>query len=420
MKLLIRKAKIIDVNSKYHEKIVDIFIEDGEIKKIGKNIKTNHDIKLIEGKGLHIAPGLFDLHVNFKDPGYEWKEDISSGVKAAYKGGFTGVVAMPSTSPTIDTKSQVEYIHKMSSGKAVEVYPSGSITKDLNGTNLTEMFDMKQSGAVAFTNDKNSIQHAGLMKLALLYSKSFGGIIMNQPNDQNIGLNGHMNEGIISTSLGIKGMPALAEHLMVSRDIKLVEYTKGRLHFSCISTAESVKLIRAAKKRGLNITCDVAIHNLILDETACQNFDTNYKVNPALRTKKDIKELIKGLKDGTIDAICSDHTPEDIEHKRVSFENAHFGMIGLQTAFSLACQLKKELGLTTIIEKMAINPRKVLNLKYPEINVEQKANICIFNPNTEWILNKSDIVSKSKNTPFIGKKLKGKILGIINNGILKF
>ena len=418
MIVLIRAAKVVDPNSKYHNKVVDILIKKGIIHEIGKNIKAPKGADIIEEKGLHVSPGLFDLHANFRDPGFEWKEDMQSGMFAAAKGGFTGVLCMPSTFPATDTKSQVEYIKKMSAGNVVNVHPAGSITKNLKGQELTEMFDMSRSGALAFTDDKDSIQHANVMKIALLYTKNFGGIIMSQANDKSISTDGHMNEGVTSTILGLKGIPSLAEYLMIARDIKLAEYTKGRLHFSCISTAESVELIRIAKKQGLNITADVAIHNLVLDETACEGFDTRYKVNPALRTQKDIKALIKGLKDGTIDAICSDHSPEDIENKKVEFDNAEFGMIGLQTAFSLACQLENEIGMEGIIEKMAINPRKLLGLNAPEINIEKPANLCLFNPSTKWTLEEKDILSKSKNTPFIGKTLKGKIVGVVNNGIL--
>ena len=418
MIVLIRTAKVVDPNSKYNNEVVDILIENGIIQEIGKNLKSPKNAKIIEEKGLHVSPGLFDLHSNFRDPGFEWKEDIQSGMLAAAKGGFTGVLIMPSNNPVTDTKSQVEYIQKMSADNVVNVDPAGSITKNLKGQELTEMFDMSKSGALAFTDDKNSIQHAGIMKLALLYTKNFGGIIMNQGNDKSISNGGHMNEGVTSTFLGLKGIPNLAEDLMIARDIKLAEYTKGRLHFSCISTAKSVELIRTAKKQGLNITADVAIHNLVLDETACKGFDTRYKVNPSLRTQKDIKALLKGLKDDTIDAICTDHTPEDIEHKKVEFDNAEFGMIGLQTAFSLACQLEQEIGLEGIIDKMAINPRKILGIEAPEVNIEKAANLCLFNPSTEWTLEEKDIVSKSKNTPFVGKTLKGKIVGVVNNGIL--
>ena len=399
-------------------KVVDILIEKGIIQDIGENLTTPKDADIIEENGLHVSPGLFDLHVNFGDPGFEWKEDIQTGMLAAAKGGFTGVLCMPSTLPATDTKSQVEYIQKMSAGNVVNVHPAGSITKNLKGEELTEMFDMNRSGALAFTDDKNSIQHAGVMKLALLYAKNFGGIIMNQANDKSISKDGQMNEGVTSTLLGLKGIPSLAEDLMIARDIKLAEYTEGRLHFSCISTASSVELIRAAKKQGLKITADVAIHNLVLDETVCKGFDTRNKVNPALRTQKDIKALLKGLKDGTIDAICTDHTPQDIEHKKIEFDNAEFGMIGLQTAFSLACQLEQEIGLEGIIDKMAINPRKILGIEAPEVNIEKAANLCLFNPSTEWTLEEKDIVSKSKNTPFVGKTLKGKIVGVVNNGIL--
>ena len=418
MIVLIRAAKVVDPNSKYNNKVVDILIKNGIIQDIGKNLTVPKDADIIEEKGLHVSPGLFDLHVNFGDPGFEWKEDMQTGMLAAAKGGFTGVLCMPSTLPVIDTKSQVEYIQKMSTGNVVNVHPAGSITKNLKGQELTEMFDMNRSGALAFTDDKNSIQHAGVMKLALLYAKNFGGIIMNQANDKSISKDGQMNEGVTSTLLGLKGIPSLAEDLMIARDIKLAEYTEGRLHFSCISTSSSVELIRAAKKQGLKITADVAIHNLVLDETVCKGFDTRNKVNPALRTQKDIKALLIGLKDGTIDAICTDHTPQDIEHKKIEFDNAEFGMIGLQTAFSLACQLEQEIGLEGIIDKMAINPRKILGIEAPEVNIEKAANLCLFNPSTEWTLEEKDIVSKSKNTPFVGKTLKGKIVGVVNNGIL--
>ena len=418
MIVLIRAAKVIDPNSKHNNKVVDILINNGIIQEIRKNINAPKGANIIEEKGIHVSPGLFDLHANFRDPGFEWKEDIKTGTLAAAKGGFTGVLSMPSTLPTTDTKSQVEYIQKISSDNVVNVYPAGSITKDLKGYELSEMYDMSRSGALAFTDDKNSIQHAGVMKLALLYAKNFGGIIMNQPNDKSISKDGQMNEGVISTVLGLKGIPSLAEELMIARDIKLVEYTKGRLHFSCISTAKSVELIRVAKKQGLNITADVAIHNLVLDETSCEGFDTSYKLNPALRTQKDITALIKGLKDNTIDAISSDHTPEDIENKKVEFDNAEFGMISLQTAFSLACKLENEIGLEGIIEKMAINPRKLLGINVPDINTDKAANLCLFNPKNEWTLEEKNIVSKSKNTPFIGKTLKGKIIGVINNGKL--
>ena len=288
MIVLIRAAKIVDPNSKYHNKIADILIENGIIKAIENRLEAPSNSKIIDQKGLHIAPGFFDLHANFRDPGLEWKEDIETGIKAAAKGGFTGVLSMPSTTPTADNKTQIDYVKKASSDAVVNVYPSGSITKGLKGEELTEMFDMYKTGAVAFTDDKNSIQHAGIMKLALLYSKNFNGVIMNQADDKSISANGHLNEGITSTRLGLKGMPSLAEELMIDRDIKLAEYTGGKLHLSCISSAKSVALIKKAKQNGVAVTADVAIHNLILDETACEDFNPLFKVNPALRTQDDI------------------------------------------------------------------------------------------------------------------------------------
>ena len=418
--IFIESAKVVDPNSQYHNKVVNILIKGKKIEEIGRNLKAPKTARIIKTKNLHIAPGFFDLRASFRDPGHEWKEDLKSGIQAASKGGFTGVMIMPSTTPSIDNKSQVEYIKKICSGKIVDVLPAGSITKKLEGTDLSEMYDMHQNGVLAFTDDEKSIQHAEIMKIALLYVKSFNGTIINQPNDKSISKGGQINEGAISTRLGLKGIPGLSEELMLARDIQLAEYTEGKLHVSCISTAQSVKLIRAAKKKGINITSDVAIHNLVLDETMAEDFNTFYKVNPPLRTKKDIKELIKGLKDGTIDAICTEHRPEDIENKKVEFHNSTFGMISLRTAFSLACRLEKELGIDHIIRKMSINPREIIGLEVPDINIGSKANLCLFNPKEEWTLTEKEIVSKSKNSPFIGETLIGKILGVINNGFIHF
>ena len=416
MIILIKSAKLIDINSKFHNKVVDILIKNTNIEKIGQNIKEPKNCKIIKYENLHVSPGLFDLRANFRDPGYEWKEDINTGIKAAAKGGFTGVMTMPSTSPCIDNKTQIEYIKKISFGKIVDILPSGSITKKINGKELSEMYDMYKNGAIAFTDDENSIQDAGIMKLALQHCKNFNGLIINQPNDLSLSDNSSINEGITSTSLGLKGSPGIAEEIMLIRDIELAKYTNSKIHISCISTAKSVKIVRKAKKNGVQITCDVAIHNLILDDSNCMEFNTCYKVNPPLRTKDDIREIINGLKDGTIDAICSDHKPQDFDSKNTTFNEASYGMISLESAFPLACELIDKLSIELIIIKMANSPRKILNLSIPSINEGVVANLFLYNPNMHWILKENDIISKSKNSPFIGKKLKAKVYGIINNG----
>jgi len=413
MNILVKSAKIVDPNSPHNGKKVDVLIENGLIKSIKKNISSTK-VKVFEAKNLHVSPGWFDMHVNFRDPGFEYKEDLVSGCKSAAYGGFTGVACMPSTNPPIHTKSEVEYVKNKTRGSLVDVHPVGAISHQLQGKELTEMADMIQSGAVAFSDDKNSISNSGLLMRALLYVNSFNGLIINYSEDENISLNGHMNEGETSTSLGLNGMPAVAEEIIVSRNISLTEYTESRLHFATVSTARSVEMIRNAKKKGIQITAEVAAHQLALDDSVLETFDSNYKVSPPLRTKEDIKALKKGLSDGTIDVICSDHSPEDEEMKKREFDYAAFGIIGLETAYAVA---NSHSGLSDeqLVNKLAISPRKILQLPIPVIKQGQKANITLFNPTLKWTFTESDIQSKSKNTPFVGTEFKGKALGIYNN-----
>ena len=412
MKTLIKSAKIIDPNSSFNNKVVDVLIENGVIKNINTSINSDDSMNVIEYKDLHISPGLFDLKVNFRDPGMEWKEDLTSGVSAAEKGGFTGVLLMPTVSPICDNKVQVDYIKNKTANNLVEVVACGSITKNAHGEQLSEMYDMHNAGAKAFTDAKN-LANVNLIKLALQYTKTFNSIIINQPNDKNLSAGGSMNEGITSTQLGLKGIPNVSEEIALSKDIEILKYTGGKLHVSCISTAKSVELIRNAKAEGLQITADVAIHNLILNDEFCENFDTNYKVFPPLRSKADVSALIKGIKEGVIDAICSDHSPEDVDNKQLDFSNAAFGIIGLQTAFSLAHQIgiKEE----EIINLLSINPRKILGLEVPKIETESKANLFCYLPNERYQLEEKDIASKSKNTPFLNQDLKAKVVGTLRN-----
>ena len=416
MNILIKSARVIDPRGKYHNKIRDILIENGVIKKIAAKIKETKAITYT-ANNLHISIGWMDLHANFRDPGFEYKEDIISGCKAAAKGGFTGVLLMPENNPITDNNVQVEYIQSKGKDNIVSVHAAGSITKAMQGNQMVEMYDMKKAGALAFTDDKKALQNNEVIKHALLYAKDFDGLIMNFANDNSIANRGQIHEGEISTALGLKGIPAMAEEIMIDRDISLCKYTESKLHLSYISTKNSVSKIKKAKKEGSKISADVALHNLILTDEEIIHFDTRYKVMPPLRSKKDCTALIKGLKDGTIDVICTDHNPEDEENKKTEFDNAAFGIIGLETAFGLIGKhLSKHLSLAEIIKKIAINPRRLLQLKSGNIEEGNTANLTLFNPDLEWEFQKTDIESKSVNTPFVGEKLKGKALAICNKG----
>jgi dihydroorotase len=420
MHILIKSAKILDKSSAFHGKTADILIEDGIIKQIGENLKSNK-AEIIEKENLHVSIGWFDMRVNFRDPGFEYKEDIFSGIKAAASGGFTGVLVMPSTLPPIHSKAEVEYIRNKSKGAVVDVFPAGTVSHRLEGKDLSEMYDMHLSGAIAFTDDKQAVSDPGLLQKALLYVKGFNGLIISFPEDKKIASDGKINEGVISTSTGLKGTPALAEELMIARDIYLTEYTDSRLHIATVSSAKSVELIRQAKKKGLQITAEVTAHHLALDESELLDFDSNFKVKPPLRTSEDIKALVEGLADGTIDVICSDHSPEDIEMKQREFDHAAFGTIGLESAFGAAnAAVSASIDVEDLIEKISINPRKVLGLKIPAIKEGEKANLTLFTPNEEWTFDQQHIKSKSNNTPFKGKKLRGRAVAVINNGLMEW
>jgi len=417
MDILIKSAKVVDPASKHNGKTVDILVRKGKIEKIGKDLKPDGKIKVYEHRGLNVSPGWFDMNVNFREPGYEQKEDLLSGIKAAAQGGFTGVACKPSTNPPLHTKAEIEFVRNKTFNQVVDVFPVGTISKERKGKELAEMFDMHNAGAVAFSDGKQSVENPRLLSLAMLYAKGFNGLLISFPDDARISASGKMNECETSTTLGIQGIPAVAEELQVSRDIFLAEYNETPLHISSVTTAKSVDLIRKAKKSGLNITADVTPHHLSLDETLITEFDTNYKVKPPLRGKADIKALIKGLQDGTIDAIASDHSPEDEENKKVEFDYAAFGIIGLETAYAvLNSSISDNMSTEEIINKITANPRKILKLQIPSITEGGDANITLFNPSLKWTFTENQIRSKSKNTPFTGKTFTGKALAIYNNG----
>jgi len=411
MNLLIKSATIIDPNSPFNQKIADVLIEKGIITRIAADIEA--DAEVIEAEGKYLSPGFFDLNCNIGEPGLETKEDLYTGTKAAVAGGFTGIALMPNTVPPVHSKSEIEYILNRSKKNLVDVYPLGAISQKREGKDLAEMYDMYLSGAKAFSDGNRPVQDAGLMERALLYAQGFDALVFSYPEDTAIAGKAKVNEGEVSTLLGMKGIPSLAEELMIARDLYLAEYTVSRIHFSTISTTRSVELIREAKRKGLEVTCDVAAHHLVLTDEALLGFDSLYKVKPPLRTQDDVDALLAGLKDGTIDAIVSQHTPHEVEFKDVEFEVAEFGMIGLQTALPLA--LQAGLGVDLIVQKMAINPREILSIDVPVIAEGKEANLVLFDTEEVWEYSKKNNRSKSYNSPFIGHNLKGKVLLSCNN-----
>ena len=415
MNILIKKATIIAAQSSFHLQQMDLLILDGKISKIGTNIpNTVH--KVIEAEDLYISSGWIDLQANIQDPGFEHKEDILSASKSAAAGGFTKIVVSPLSEPVRDSKSQLEYLSKHST-EVVKILPLGALSKGAKGTELAELFDLKEAGAVGFSDGKKSIKNPNLLNRALLYTQAFDGIVFNFPHTDEVAYQGVMNEGETSTMLGLKGIPELSESLMVARDLNILEYTGGRLHLNSISTSKSIELIAKARKNGMFVTCDVASYNLLLEETELKDFDTRFKTLPPLRSNKTIKALIKGIKNGTVDAISSDHTPEDVEEKKKEFDHAAFGIINLQTSFAVAnTALKKSLSIDQIIPLFTNGPASILGIELSKIEEGSAAELTIFQPKKEFIFTKEQVLSKSKNSPLYNRKLIGKVVGVINNG----
>ncbi len=414
MHLLIQNTTIADPNGPHNGQTLDILIENGQIKAIGKNLSSTNT-ETVDGTGTYTSTGFMDMRVQFADPGYEQREDILSGCRAAAAGGFTGVAVLPATYPPIHSKSEVEYIINKAKGQVTSVYPMGCISQKREGEDLAELYDMHTAGAIAFTDGDEAIADSGLMHRAMLYAKGFNGLLCVHAQDAGLSVSGQMNEGEMAVHLGMKGIPHLAEQLVIARDIELVRYNNAKIHFSHLSTAQGVELVRQAKKEGLQVTADVAIANLIWDDSALEEYDTNYKLTPPLRTSADREALINGLKDGTIDAICSDHNPQDAESKVVEFEYAANGITGLQTFLPLALQLKDSLGIDTLINAISHQPRKVLGVEAAGIQEGNTANITVFNPTEKWPYNKTANFSKSVNSPLWGQTLTGKIILTANN-----
>jgi dihydroorotase len=398
--------------------LADIRISNGRIQEIGHDLLAN-DSKVWQAQGAHISQGWIDVGVQAGDPGFEHREDLDSCAKAAAKGGFTELGIYPNTQPTIHSKSEILYILNRTRGGLVNFHPIGAVSQDCKGKDITEMLDMNQAGAVAFSDGKKSIQDAGLMLRALQYSKIFEGLIIHHPYNNTIAYSGQMHEGVVSTSLGLTGIPSMAEELMIERDLHLLEYSGGRIHFANISTEKSVQLIAAAKKKGCRVTASVAAMNLAFDDGALTTFDSNYKVMPPLRGTTDKSALLQGLLDGTIDFISSNHTPLESERKQLEFSYADFGVINIETAFALTCTATKNiLSLHELIEKWTTLPRGILGIPQAIIEVGGLANLTVFNPDQEWVYRENEILSKSCNSPLIGKTLTGKVLAVINNGLI--
>jgi len=411
MNIIIRQAKIIDLKSPYHNEIADLKIEGGVITKIGKKLQNPDKLQEVSLENLYVSQGWFDSSVSLGEPGFEDRETISNGLDTAGKSGFTAIAMQPNSFPILDNQSNISFVKRKSEGFATDLFPIGALTKNSEGSDLAELFDMKNSGAVAFGDYNKSLSNANLLKIALQYVQDFDGLVITYSQDSNIKGAGVANEGIVSTRLGLKGIPALAEELQISRNLFILEYTGGKLHIPTISTAKSAQLIKDAKAKGLNVTCSVAVHNLVLTDEKLDGFDTRYKVTPPLRSESDRKALVKAVKDDIIDMITSDHNPIDIEHKKMEFDMAKNGTIGLESAFGA---LTTVLPLDSIIEKLVAG-KAIFNIENPEIKEGNKANITLFNPEEKWTFGKENILSKSKNSAFLGQSMKGKAYGIYNN-----
>ena len=411
MNALIKSATIVDSKSDFHNETVDILIEKGRITKVSKRISNPKNHKEIKLDNLHVSQGWFDCSVSFGEPGYEERETISNGLKTAARSGFTAVALNANSNPVIDSYADITFVKSKSNKNAVSLYPIGALTQGSHGEHLAELFDMTNAGAVAFYDYQKPISNPNLMKIALQYASSFDGLVFSFPQESKISGLGVANEHINSTKLGLKGNPALAEELQVARDLFLLEYTEGKLHIPTISTAKSVELIRAAKKNKLDITCSVAIHNLVFTDDVLTDFDTNFKVLPPLRTQTDCDALIEGLKDGTIDMVTTDHNPIDIEDKKIEFDYAKYGTIGLESAFGALQTLfttKKTIALLT-------QGKSRFGVSESTIKEGEDANLSLFNPDVSYEFGKSHMTSRSKNSAFIGKALKGETYGIIAN-----
>jgi len=416
--ILFKNAQIVDPFTEQNIN-ADLLIEKGKIKKIKKDIPEKEAKEIINLKGFHIVPGFIDLHVHFREPGYENSETIETGCRAALAGGFTQVCCMPNTKPAIDNRETVRFIYEKAKSELVNVFPIAAISKNRMGEELTEMFELADAGAVAFSDDGSPVSDSQLFRNVLEYSKITGKPIINHAEDQILKADGIMNEGSVSTQLGIPGNPPIAEEIMIARDLIIAEFVNGRIHVPHVSTAGSVELIRQAKAKGIAVTAEATPHHFSLTDEYMSSFNANGKVAPPLRTEKDRLAIIEGLKDGTIDAIATDHAPHVIDTKETSLDLASFGMIGLETAFSLAMTHlvhTEKLTLMELVKLLTVKPAALMNLPLPGFKIGEYANVTIVNTNEWWVFGRQNIYSKSFNTPFIGNEFTGRVKGVFTKG----
>lgn len=416
--LLIQNAKPIGNNFNGKE-AVDIRIKDGVISEISAGLEPQDKEEVFDAGGAFASGGWMDMHVHFREPGYEHKETVETGCRSAMFGGFTEVACMPNTKPAIHTRDVVEFIRNKSEEQLVDVHPIGCVTKERKGESIAEMSDMKEGGAVAFSDDGDPVYNSQVMRVALQYSSMLGLPIINHEEDLALSRPGHMNEGEVSARLGLDGTPGIAEEAMIARDILLAGFTGGHVHVAHISTRKGVDMVRKAKEEGIHVTTEVCTHHFDLtdEEVECRHFDTNVKMHPPLRTSDDVEAMIGGLEDGTIDVICTDHAPHAIEEKEVEFIYAPNGIIGLDTAWSLCVKRLLNPGILTLqqlLEKLVIKPRQILNLDIPRIKKGNRANLTFFNTDEEWIYSKNEVRSKSKNSPYIGETMNGRAVAVYN------
>lgn len=421
MKYLVKNVRVIDPAVKIDD-VLDVLIEDGVIAELGTNLDEN-GAEVLDRTGCIAVPGLVDIHVHLRDPGQEYKETIETGTAAAAHGGFTGICSMPNTLPTTDNASTVDYVlDKAAQAHHCRVYPSGACTKGLKGESLAEMGDMVAHGAVAFTDDGRGVQSAGMMRRVMDYAKMFDKVVMSHCQDEDLVGPGQVNEGVVSTRLGMAGWPAAGEELQIQRDIALSELTGCPIHIQHITSARGVELVREGKARGIQVTCEATPHHIVLNENdLTTTYNTSLKMNPPLRTKEDNEAIIKGIQDGTVDCIVTDHAPHAEHEKAREFELAPFGMTGLETSLGTILTYLVKPGLITyerMVELMAIKPREILRLDQVRMEKGNIADITIFDPEITWAVSADDMYSKSKNSGFIGYELTGRATDVFVGGSL--